>query len=72
MIIFSNEEKSIQLTLSDTLFRLPMYGEPQYEIVMPKIICANANDAQYIQEKINEFAKNLIVNIIEEQEDNNE
>ena len=66
MTIFSNDKKSIQFTPGDTLYKPAMYGESLHEIEMPKIICTNKDDAEYIQEKINEFARRLVINLIVE------
>lgn len=62
VITLSNEEKSINITLSNSI----SLEENGYKINPPIISCNNVRDAIQIQTKINEFISNLGKEIINE------
>lgn len=62
VITLSNEEKSINITLSNSI----SLEENGYKINPPIISCNKARDAIQMQTKINEFISNLGKEIINE------
>lgn len=67
MTIVSNENKTIQFSLSNNI---KIEKEPNvpttYSLEMPIILCDNADDAINIQNEINMYVTNLLNSIIRE------
>lgn len=67
MTIISNENKTIQFSLSNNI---KIEKEPNvpttYSLEMPTILCDNADDAIKIQNEINVYVTNLLNSIIRE------
>lgn len=61
MIIMNNDTKSIQFSLTNNTTAYIDFNSKRivHEANLPKVICTNKTDAEYIQEKINEYINKL-------------
>ena len=68
MTTLTNGEKSIDLTLSNTI---KISENKHYDINPPKITCSKFEDAEYMQKEINTFVNNLACELMKNQRKEN-